>query len=136
MLIKYLPSLRHCLIHTHIVIQCTSMHAVPVDTWCMRTLPAVQCTSACMRSLTPVHLHVLDIINHSISWYLYLDLTTAAASYMHTLMQTRYRSTSTAHHPVLNAVLHPWLGASADPGEGAQHHTSTERMHVLQQHAP
>jgi hypothetical protein len=86
--IEHLPSLWHGLINTHIVIQCTSMHAVLVDTWCMRTLHAAQSTSACMRSLTPVHLHVLDIINHSISWYLYMSLTMAAASCMHTLQQT------------------------------------------------
>ncbi len=70
--IKFLPSLWPRLINTHVVIQCTSMHAVPMDTWCLRTLPAAH-----MRSLTPLHLHVLDIINHSISWYLYLNLTMA-----------------------------------------------------------
>jgi hypothetical protein len=48
----------------------------------MRTLPAAQSTSAYMHSITPVHLHVLDIINHSISWYLYMSLTMAAASCM------------------------------------------------------
>ncbi len=87
-----------------VVIQFTSMHAVPVDTWCMRTLPAAH-----MRSLTPVHLHVLDIINYFMSWYLYLHLPKAAASCMHTLLQTPC-SQAQALHIIQSSIQHCYHG--------------------------
>ncbi len=54
----------------------------------------------------------------------------------HTLIQTPCSQAHALHHLALNPALLPWPGASADPGKGAQHHTSTERIHVLPQHVP
>ncbi len=132
--ITYLTSLWHCPINTHVVIQYTSIHAVHVDTWCMRTLPAAQSTSAYIRSLTPVP----SCIRHNKSFHELVPVPEfdhgIGFVHAHTLMQTHCQQAHALHHLVLNPVLLPYPGASADPGRKAHHHTSQASMYCNSMH--